>query len=30
MIATIITIVVVIWKAVKKTLKRKWGIKDEE
>lgn len=30
MIAAIITIVVVIWKAVKKTLKRKWGIKDEE
>lgn len=30
MIAAIITIVVVIWKAVKKALKRKWGIKDEE
>lgn len=30
MIAAIITIVVVIWKTVKKALKRKWGIKDEE
>ena len=30
MIAAIITIVVVIWKAVKMHLKKKWGIKDEK
>lgn len=28
--AVIITIVVIVWKAIKKRLKRKWGIKDEE